>query len=79
MEVQPYLFTKPGNILIVDDLVATGGSFESAIKLVDKLNLLPRFKNEKLKVVACFAPLQVEGLVEKARKRLGDIPIITLI
>lgn len=42
MEVQPYLFTKPGSILIVDDLVATGGSFESAIKLVEKVNQLPR-------------------------------------
>ncbi|MBS0285953.1 MAG: adenine phosphoribosyltransferase [Proteobacteria bacterium] len=79
MEVQPYLFTKPGNILIVDDLVATGGSFESAIKLIEKINLLPRFKDNKLKVVVCLAPLQVEGLVEKARKRLGHIPIITLI
>ena len=72
------MFRKAGNVLIVDDLVATGGSFESAINLVNKLNLLPGFKNKQLKVVACLAPLQVEGLVDVARKRLGDIPLITI-
>ena len=28
---------KPGHVLITDDLLATGGTIEAAIKLVEKL------------------------------------------
>lgn len=61
-----YLFRhnlKPANVLIVDDLLATGGSFACAIQLLQKCLSAPT-------IVGCFALLQVDELKETAKKTL---------
>ena len=59
---------KPGQrVLIVDDLLATGGTMEAAVKLVEALG----------GVVAGLAFLiELEEL--KGREKLKDYPVLTL-
>lgn len=59
---------KPGQgILMVDDLLATGGTMEAALKLVRRIGGKP---------VACAFVIEL-GFLE-GRKRLGDVPVHAL-
>jgi adenine phosphoribosyltransferase len=77
MEIQTDAFElhhrsdKVYTVLIVDDLVATGGS------LIAACNLIRQFPC--LEIVGCFCPLQVDGLVETARTKLNDEGMTKLI
>nr|QBK89990.1 MAG: phosphoribosyl transferase domain protein [Pithovirus LCPAC101] len=70
IEVMPHLINKDTKVIVVDDLVATGGSLDAAVKLTKKCGG---------QVIACVTILQVDSLVEQARKKLGDIPLLVLI
>ncbi len=60
---------KPGErVIIVDDLMATGGTFQSAINLVEQLGGI---------VVAIVALIELEAL--RGRDRLSDYTIYTLL
>lgn len=59
---------KPGQrVLIVDDLLATGGTVEATIKLVEELGGI---------VVGCAFLIELTGL--NGRKVLKDYPVFTL-
>lgn len=59
---------KPGQkVLIVDDLLATGGTVEATIKLVEELGGV---------VVGCAFLIELTGL--NGRKVLNDYPVFTL-
>lgn len=59
---------KPGQpVLLVDDLLATGGTMEAAIKLVRRIGATP--------VAAAFV---IELGFLDGRRRLGDIPVQAL-
>ena len=59
---------KPGQkVLIVDDLLATGGTVEATIKLVEELGGV---------VVGCAFLIELTGL--NGRKVLKDYPVFTL-
>ncbi len=53
-------------VVIVDDLVATGGSLDAAIKLV---------KRAGANVAACMTVLQVPACLSTALDRLGEVPL----
>ncbi|OGH03196.1 MAG: adenine phosphoribosyltransferase [Candidatus Lambdaproteobacteria bacterium RIFOXYD1_FULL_56_27] len=60
---------KPGErVLLVDDLLATGGTLEAAAKLIEKLG-------GKVESMACI--IELTGL--NGRKKLGKTPFISLI
>ncbi len=59
---------KPGQgVLLVDDLLATGGTMEAALRLVRRIGGRP---------VACAFVIEL-GFLD-GRKRLGDIPVHSL-
>lgn len=59
---------KPGQgVLLVDDLLATGGTAEAALKLVRRIGGKP---------VACAFVIELGFL--NGKQRLGDIPVHTL-
>ena len=59
---------KPGQgVLLVDDLLATGGTMEAALKLVRRIGAKP---------VGCSFVIELAFL--GGRKRLGDIPVHAL-
>lgn len=59
---------KPGdNVLLVDDLLATGGTAAASIKLIQKVGA---------KVIGCVFLIELTSL--KGRAALGKLPIITL-
>jgi adenine phosphoribosyltransferase len=60
---------RPGQrVLVVDDLLATGGTVEATVRLVEQLGGV---------VVATAFLIELEGL--GGRERLGDTPIISLL
>ena len=60
---------KPGQkVLIVDDLLATGGTIEATIKLVEQLGG---------EVVGCTFLIELEDL--KGRELIKDYDVLTLI
>jgi adenine phosphoribosyltransferase len=65
MEVQIDLIRDNSTVLVVDDLVATGGSLEAACILI----------KQKAEVIGCFCPLKVDELVEVAREKLEKMKI----
>ncbi len=70
IEVMQGVIEPEDKILVVDDLVATGGSLWAAAELVKKCGGT---------VVGCFTILKVDPLFDQAQKKLGDVPIYTLI
>jgi adenine phosphoribosyltransferase len=59
---------KPGQgVLLVDDLLATGGTMEAALKLVRRIGGLP---------VGCAFVIELSFL--EGRRRLGDVPVCSL-
>lgn len=59
---------KGARMLVVDDLLATGGTMEAALKLVRKVGGIP---------VACAVVIELDFL--EGRKRLGEVPTHSLI
>lgn len=59
---------KGQKVLIVDDLLATGGTVEATIKLIEELGGI---------VVGCAFLIELKGL--NGRKVLTDYPVFTLI
>ena len=59
---------KPGQkVLIIDDLLATGGTVEATVKLIEKLGG---------EVAGCAFLIELEDL--KGRERLKDYDVFTL-
>lgn len=59
---------KPGQrVIIVDDLLATGGTVEASIKMIEELGGI---------VVGLAFLIELEEL--KGREKIGDYPILTL-
>lgn len=70
IEIMDGIINKGDKVLIVDDLVATGGSLWAARKLVEEFGG---------KVVGAFTVLKVDPLFEQAQEKFGkDVPILTL-
>lgn len=67
LEVMTGLISPGDEVLIVDDLVATGGSLEAAVQLVRRCGGT---------ALACLTVLQVDSLVAQARARLAGIPLL---
>lgn len=59
-----------GNVLIVDDILATGGSLMAAIRLVERAGH---------KLVGCLVVSDVPDLREVAKKTLGSYPVHVLL
>ena len=66
IEILKTTINKGDRILIVDDLVATGGSLWAAKNLAEKCGA---------KVIGCLTVVAVEDLLEMATEKLGDTPI----
>ncbi|MEX0598022.1 MAG: adenine phosphoribosyltransferase [Candidatus Paceibacterota bacterium] len=60
----------PGNVLIVDDILATGGSLMAAIRLVERAGH---------KVIGCAVVSDVPELREIAKNTLGSYPVHVLL
>ena len=67
IEIMEGIIKHNDRILIVDDLVATGGSLQAAKRLVEQ------FEGE---TVGCFCVLRVPDLAEMARDKLKDTPLV---
>lgn len=67
LEIQANCLPPGSRCLLVDDLIATGGSLNATIKLVKKGGAI---------VAGCAVVIELEKL--EGRKRLGDIPLITM-
>jgi adenine phosphoribosyltransferase len=60
---------SPGQpVLMVDDLLATGGTMEAAVKLVRRIGGKP---------IGCAFVIELDFL--KGRRRLGELPVYSLI
>jgi len=70
IEMLPGLIQKGDRVLIVDDLVATGGSLAAAVQLVEMC---------QGEVVGCLTVLQVPTLLSTAQEKLSPVPIYVLL
>ena len=68
LEIHEDAVAPGANVLIVDDLLATGGTVEACVKLIEKAGG---------KVTACSFVIELAGL--GGREKIGDYPINTLI
>ena len=68
LEIHSDAFGHPCRVLIVDDLLATGGTARAAVQLVERLGG---------EVVACTFVIELPAL--KGRERLGRCPVTSLI
>ena len=66
IEIMPHLINEDDKVIIVDDLVATGGSLYAAKELIEKCGG---------KVMCCITILHVPNLIEEAKKKLYPVPI----
>ena len=77
-EIQENIFpcleddSPPIRMLIVDDLLATGGSLECAVKLIQ---MLPQSKRGKIEILGCYTLGKVDGLEKQARERLSKLGV----
>lgn len=67
LEVHSDALPSESRVVIVDDLIATGGTLEASVKLAERLGC---------EVIECAALVELEAL--GARKRLAATPIFTL-
>jgi len=67
-EIHVDAFEKNSRVLLVDDLLATGGTAAASIKLVEKLNAKP---------VGLFTLIELEEL--QGREKLGNIDFQTVL
>lgn len=70
VEVMEGLIKKEDNIIIVDDLVATGGSLEAGKKVVNRYDA---------NLICCIIMVAVEHLLEDAKKLLNNTKILVAI
>lgn len=68
IEIHTDAVSEGQRVLMVDDLLATGGTMEAALKLVDKIGG---------KSVACAFVIELSFL--EGRQRLGDRPVHSLL
>lgn len=68
LEIHKDAFAKGDNILIIDDLLATGGTTRAVIDLVKKM---------EGNVIACAFVIELEFL--NGREKLKDIPVFSLV
>ncbi|MFQ5665970.1 MAG: phosphoribosyltransferase family protein, partial [Candidatus Binatia bacterium] len=68
LEIHRDAFGHPCRVLIVDDLLATGGTARAAVELVKRLGG---------RVVACA--FVVELAILKGRERLNPLPVFSLV
>ena len=68
IEIHIDAVSEGNRVLMVDDLLATGGTMEAALKLVDRIGG---------QAVACSFVIEL-GFLE-GRKKLGDVPIHSLL
>ena len=68
VEIHKDAISPDMKILVVDDLLATGGTMEAAVKLINKL---------KGKIVECVFIVELPDL--NGRKRLKDLPIYSVV
>lgn len=64
--IQEDAITQGMKVLLVDDVIATGGSLEASRKLVEKCGG---------EVVGCLIVKEVECLKDAAKEKLGDLPV----
>jgi adenine phosphoribosyltransferase len=67
LEVHSDALPQESRVVIVDDLIATGGTLEASVRLAERLGC---------KVIECAALVELVGL--GARERLASTPIFTL-
>ena len=68
LEINIDAFKKGDKVLIIDDLMATGGTVEASIKLAEKLGA---------EVVGVATLIELEEL--KGKEKIGNIPFLSLI
>ena len=68
LEIHQDAIPTGAKVLIVDDLLATGGTAQATIKLLNKMNV---------EVIGCA--FVIELLALEGRKKLSKIPVINLI
>ena len=68
IEIHTDAVSKGTRVLMVDDLLATGGTMEAALKLVRRIGGDP---------VGCAFVIELDSL--SGRERLGDIPVQALL
>ena len=68
LEIHQDAISPGAKVLIVDDLLATGGTAQATVKLLNKVDA---------RVIGCA--FVIELLALKGREKLRDIPIINLI
>lgn len=68
--IMPNVINNTDNVLIIDDLVATGGSLDAAKKLVNQVGG---------NVVGTCCILQVDSLVHLAKEKLNGTPLIVIL
>jgi adenine phosphoribosyltransferase len=68
LEIHQDAVTKDSKVMIVDDLLATGGTAKATVDLLNKIGC---------EIVACIFIIELKEL--KGRKKLPDIPIISLV
>jgi adenine phosphoribosyltransferase len=70
IEIMPDVIKSTDNVLIIDDLVATGGSLDAAKRLIQGVGG---------NVIGACCILQVDSLVHLAREKLNDTPLIVIL
>ena len=68
LEIHQDAIADRSRVLIVDDLLATGGTAQATVKLLTEMNV---------EVIGCA--FVIELLALEGRKKLSDIPVINLI
>jgi adenine phosphoribosyltransferase len=68
LEIHTDAIPQGANVLVVDDLLATGGTVEACCKMVEKAGG---------KVAGCAFVVELTGL--GGRKRIADYPLLSLI
>jgi len=70
IEIMPDVIKPSENVIIVDDLVATGGSLDAAKQLIQGV---------KGNIIGTCCILQVDALVHLAREKLNSTPLIVIL
>jgi adenine phosphoribosyltransferase len=69
LELMKDSFTEEDKFLLVDDLVATGGTLKAGVDALEKTN----------EIVGCLCVLKVDSLLSMAEEKIDPYQIITLV